>query len=216
MTDFWNYGGLTRDVSLVELPETFIEDYWVQLAKGSLNEIEGWVKLNGASAPQQVTLAIPEAGIKQLITTDNKGYGHFRFPANLDLWSPENPKLYQVMLSAALDSLTEQIGFRSIETRGSKIFLNGKPIFLRGVSLHEEAPFRGGRAFSEEDDQILLLGQRNSAATLSASLTILTTKRCFGWPIGLACWSGPRFRFTGKLRGRILPLSRMLSSSCAT
>jgi beta-glucuronidase len=156
VTDFWNYGGLTRDVSLVELPETFIEDYWVQLAKGSLNEIEGWFKLNGASAPQQVTLAIPEAGIKQLITTDNKGYGHFRFPANLNLWSPENPKLYQVMLSAALDSLTEQIGFRSIETRGSKIFLNGKPIFLRGVSLHEEAPFRGGRAFSEEDDQILL------------------------------------------------------------
>jgi beta-glucuronidase len=156
VTDFWNYGGLTRDVSLVELPETFIEDYWVQLAKGSLNEIEGWVKLNGASAPLQVTLAIPEAGIKQLITTDNKGYGHFRFLVNLSLWSPENPKLYQVILSAALDSLSEQIGFRSVETRESKIFLNGKPIFLRGISLHEEAPFRGGRAFSEEDDQILL------------------------------------------------------------
>ena len=74
MTDFWNYGGLTRDVSLVELPETFIQDYWVQLARGSLNEIEGWVKLNGASAPQQVTLGIPEAAIKQQITTDANGY----------------------------------------------------------------------------------------------------------------------------------------------
>ena len=52
--------------------------------------------------------------------------------------------------------MSDSIGFRSIETRGSRIFLNGKPIVLRGVSLHEEAPFRGGRAFSEEDDQILL------------------------------------------------------------
>jgi beta-glucuronidase len=156
MTDFWNYGGLTRDVSLIELPETFIQDYWVQLAKGSLNEIEGWVQLNGASAPQQVTLQISEAGIKQLITTDAKGHGHFRFDANLKLWSPENPKLYQVMLLAAGDSLSDQIGFRSIESRGSKVLLNGKPILLRGVSLHEEAPFRGGRAFSEEDDRILL------------------------------------------------------------
>jgi beta-glucuronidase len=156
MTDFWNYGGLTRDVSLIELPETFIQDYWVQLAKGSLNEIEGWVQLNGASAPQQITLQISEAGIKQLITTDAKGYGHFRFDANLKLWSPENPKLYQVMLLGAGDSLSDQIGFRSIESRGSKILLNGKPILLRGVSLHEEAPFRGGRAFSEEDDRILL------------------------------------------------------------
>jgi beta-glucuronidase len=156
VTDFWNYGGLTRDVSLIELPETFIEDYWVQLAKGSLSEIEGWVKLNGAVATQEVTLEIPEAGIKQLIITDSKGYGRFRFPASLHLWSPENPKLYQIMLRAASDALTDQIGFRSIEIRGSKILLNGKPIFLRGVSLHEEAPFRGGRAFSEEDDRILL------------------------------------------------------------
>jgi beta-glucuronidase len=156
MTDFWNYGGLTRDVSLVELPETFIEDYWVQLAKGSLNEIDAWVKLNGVTAPQQVTLEISEAGIKQQVTTDAKGYGHFRFPANLKLWSPENPKLYQVTLSSAGDSLSEQIGFRTVETRGSKILLNSKPIFLRGISLHEEAPFRGGRAFSEEDDRTLL------------------------------------------------------------
>jgi beta-glucuronidase len=156
VTDFWNYGGLTRDVSLVELPETFIEDYWVQLAKGSLNEVEGWVKLNGAPSSQSVTLAIPEAGVKQAITTDDKGYGHFRFPEKLQLWSPDDPKLYRITLSTANDSVSDQIGFRSVETRGSKIFLNGKLIFLRGISLHEEAPFRGGRAFSEEDDGILL------------------------------------------------------------
>jgi beta-glucuronidase len=156
VTDFWNFGGLTRDVALVEVPEVFIQDYSVQMAAHSLNEIEGWVQLNGASAPQQVTLEISEAGIKQQITTDATGYGHFRFPAKLQLWSPEIPKLYQVKLSLNGDSTTDQIGFRSIEVQGSKLLLNGKPLFLRGISLHEEAPFRGGRAFSEEDDRILL------------------------------------------------------------
>jgi beta-glucuronidase len=156
MTDFWNYGGLTRDVSLIEVPETFIQDYWIQLAKGSLNEIDGWVKLDGTSAPRQVTLEIPEAGIKQQVTADAKGYARFRFPAKLDLWSPENPKLYQVGLSAGGDSLRDEIGFRSVEVRGSKLFLNGQPVLLRGISMHEEAAFRGGKAFSEEDDQTLL------------------------------------------------------------
>ncbi len=156
VTDFWNYGGLTRDVSLVEVPETFIQDYSVQLAKNSLDEIDGWVKLNGARAPQQVTVQISEAGIKQAVTTDDNGYGHFHFSAKLKLWSPEDPKLYEVVFSTAGHSISDQIGFRSIEARGTKIFLNGKPIWLRGIALHEEAPFRGGRAFSDEDDRILL------------------------------------------------------------
>jgi beta-glucuronidase len=155
-TDFWNYGGLTRDVSLVELPGTFIQDYFVQLAKGSLNEISGWVRLNGATQASQVTLEITEAGIKKVIPTNSEGYGEFRFAANIELWSPEKPKLYKVSLTGGGDTVTDQIGFRSIEARGTSLILNGKPIVLRGISIHEEAPFRGGRAFSLEDDQILL------------------------------------------------------------
>lgn len=159
-TDWWNYGGLTRDVLLVEVPETFIQDYFVQLAKGSASEIAGWVKLNranaGASASQQVTLEIPEAGIRQTVQTDASGYAAFRFSAKLKLWSPDDPKLYRVVLSAGGDSVSDEIGFRTIETRGAQILLNGKPIFLRGISIHEEAPFSGGRAFSEEQDGILL------------------------------------------------------------
>jgi beta-glucuronidase len=155
-TDWWNYGGLTRDVVLVEEPETFIQNYFVQLAKGSMNEVAGWVRLNGAKEPQQVTIEIPEAGIKKVVTTNGSGYAEFRFPAKLKLWSPEDPKLYDVVVSGAGDSVTDQIGFRMIETRGTKIVLNGKPIFLRGISMHEEAPFRGGRASSPEDDKTLL------------------------------------------------------------
>jgi beta-glucuronidase len=155
-TDWWNYGGLERDVDLVDVPETFIRDYFIQLAKGSMNEIAGWVQLDGPAPGQRVTIEIPEAGIKNEVMTDGSGHADFRFPAKVDLWSPEHPKLYRVVFSAAGDGVEEEIGFRSIETRGTQILLNGKPIFLRGISMHDEAPFRGGRAFSEADDQTLL------------------------------------------------------------
>ncbi len=155
-TDWWNYGGLTRSVEIIEVRETFIENYSVQLAKGAMSEVAGWVQINGASQPQQVTIEIPEAGIKQAVTTDSSGRAEFHFPAKLKLWTPEDPKLYRVALSAAGDSVADEIGFRSIETRGTQILLNGKPIFLRGINMHDEAPYPGGRAFSEDDDRTLL------------------------------------------------------------
>jgi beta-glucuronidase len=155
-TDWWNYGGLTRDVMLIEVPESFIQDYFVQLARESSHEISGWVQLSGSMLTQQVTVEIPEAAIKQTVATDAAGRAEFRFPAKLELWSPGHPKLYDVVLSSGSDKVHDAIGFRTIETRGTQILLNGNPIFLRGVALHEEAPLRGGRAFSLEDAKTLL------------------------------------------------------------
>jgi len=155
-TDWWNYGGLTRDVNLVEVPDTFIEDYFLQLKKGSRDEISGWIKLSSATAGKVVTVEIPEAIVKQSATTDASGYAPVSFKARLNLWSPENPKLYSVKVSSDADSVGDRIGFRSIETRGTEILLNGKPIFLRGICIHEESPLRGGRAFSEDDARMLL------------------------------------------------------------
>lgn len=154
--DWWNYGGITRDVTLVEVPKTFIQDYWVQLVRGSQNEISGWVQLNGADAAQTVTLEIPEAGVRETFNGDSSGRVQFRFQAKVELWSPEHPKLYEVILTSGSDTVHDQIGFRTVEVQGGKIILNGKPIFLRGISMHEEAPFREGRAFGAEDARTLL------------------------------------------------------------
>jgi beta-glucuronidase len=155
-TDWWNYGGLTRGVSLVEVPETFVEDYFVQLKKGSTDTIAGWVKLNGVRARQQVAIRIPEAGVSASVSTDANGYAALSIPAKLTLWSPENPKLYDVTIASDTDTVRDRIGFRTIETKGTDILLNGKSVFLRGVSIHEEAPFRTGRAYSPEDARTLL------------------------------------------------------------
>jgi beta-glucuronidase len=155
-TDWWNYGGLTRSVKLVEVPETFIENYSLQLAKGSTDVVAGWVQFNGPTRQNEVTVEIPELHFKQTTLLTPSGRAQFTWPLKMDLWSPENPRLYHVVISGEGDSVADDIGFRTLETRGTQILLNGKPIFLRGICMHEEAPFRGGRAFSEEDDRTLL------------------------------------------------------------
>lgn len=156
MTDWWNYGGITRDVKLVETPTTFVHDYAIQLQKGTRDRITGWVQLNGPMWGQGIFINIPEAGISKAFKTDASGRAVIDLRADLKLWSPEDPKLYHVLIEAQSDRVIDEIGFRSIETRGADILLNGRPIFLRGICMHEEAPLRGGRAYSREDARTML------------------------------------------------------------
>jgi beta-glucuronidase len=155
-TDWWNYGGITRDVKLIEVPSTFIRDYFIQLQKGSAKHISGWVQLDGDKEEQNLIVKIPEANAETRVKTDKNGFAKLDFDADLTLWSPDNPKLYDVLIESETDTVKDQIGFRTIETKGTDILLNGKPVFLRGISIHEEAPIRSGRAFSREDAEILL------------------------------------------------------------
>lgn len=155
-TDWWNYGGITRDVLLIETPQTFIRDYFIQLKKGSMNEINGWVKLEGADNKQDVTISMPEAKIEKKFITDENGYAAFSFTGKFNLWSPDNPFMYKVQITSSSDTISDNIGFRSVDTKGGDILLNGKPVFLRGISIHEEAPLRTGRACTREDAVTLL------------------------------------------------------------
>ena len=171
--DWWNYGGITRDVKLVSVPAVYLEDYSCSLTpnpspvgevKNNSNprtrEISFSAKLNKAEADQQVTLFIPELKIEKTFTTDAEGKvqsSTFNVQSKkLQLWSPENPKLYQVKIIVGTNTISDEIGFRTIETRDKQIFLNGKPIFLKGISIHNEKPNGGGRANSVEDARTLL------------------------------------------------------------
>jgi beta-glucuronidase len=153
--DWYNYGGLTRDVRILEVPENYIEDYGLALQRGAGNHVTGWVRLAGNSAGN-VTVDIPELKIhRELAAAGGKAAFDFDVPG-LQRWSPESPKLYDVTLSAGSDRVTDQIGFRTIEVRGAEILLNGKPIWLRGVNMHDEAPIRGGRAHGPDDARTTL------------------------------------------------------------
>ena len=103
-TDWWNYGGITRQVNLIETPATFIRDYYVQLKKGDKNRISGWVQLDGKQAIQQVKIEIPELKVRQEVNTDQNGYAPFEIKATPVYWSPENPKLYKVSITSESDN----------------------------------------------------------------------------------------------------------------
>jgi beta-glucuronidase len=156
--DWFNYGGLTRDVSLVTVPEQFIDDYDVHLkrnpefAASDANTLTGYVHVVGATAGTSVNVRIPDAGVNITAQTDADGKAPFEVKARgLQLWSPDAPKLYSVEMSAGQDRLTDDIGFRDIRVDGTRILLNGKPVFLHGVNAHAEAPYRGGRVCTDED-----------------------------------------------------------------
>jgi beta-glucuronidase len=174
-TDWWNYGGITRSVSLIEVPETFIDQYDVHLSRtpetkitphgndfgiiGSLHleHIDGWVHVEGGLAGDKVLIEIPElkSSGSGVLAADRRAQVHL-VASDIERWSPETPRLYKVVIRAGDDSIEDLIGFRTVETRGTEILLNGKPIFLRGISIHAEAPYRTGRAYSDKDAETLL------------------------------------------------------------
>jgi beta-glucuronidase len=139
VTDWENYGGITRPVTLIFTPATFIDDGWIRLGRNG--RIAATVKLNGPDAAgHDLRVRIPALGVTLTGRTDSNGSwtGEVPAPATLKRWSPESPTLYDVRFESGDDVLNDRVGFRTIEVRGHDILLNGRPIFLRGVSIHAE------------------------------------------------------------------------------
>lgn len=159
--DWWNYGGITREVRLIEVPETFVRETSVSLS-GDGKRIEGWAQLDGAEAAgNKVTVSIPELRLKVTCKADGGGKAIFSVSSQPELWSPENPKLYDVNISSGGDDVSEKVGFRTISTKGNELLLNGKPIFCKGIAIHEETfgPCCG-RAWNRDQSRQLLLAAK--------------------------------------------------------
>jgi beta-glucuronidase len=157
-TDWWNYGGLTRSVTLVRTPTKFISDHRIWLESEDSRMISAWAQVTGAGEGESVELVIPELGQRLAAKTDAQGRATFRFAApNVALWSPDRPKLYDVTLRHGKDQVGEPVGFRTVRTRGKQILVNGRPVFLRGICIHEElARNGGGRVKSTAEAEQLL------------------------------------------------------------
>jgi beta-glucuronidase len=160
-TDWWNYGGITRDVDLFVVPNTFISDYRLHLSSLETGEVAVNITLNGAKrANQKVNISIPSLNIKSNGNTNDQGEAKFTLLLpEFTAWSPEHPRLYDVQLSALGDVLEDRVGFRTIGTQGKDILLNGKPVFLRGISIHEEYALGGGGRVQNRDQARYLLAK---------------------------------------------------------
>lgn len=148
-TDWFNYGGVYRDIELVYVPKVYIKDFRMALVPdGTFGKIQAQVKLSEAISGE-ATLCIAEMGIKERIAVTD-GMGTLVIEAAPQLWSPEEPKLYEVTVSCMEDSVSDKVGFREIKVEKGEIILNGSPVFLRGISCHEES-VENGKALTDAE-----------------------------------------------------------------
>ncbi|MDR0759281.1 MAG: hypothetical protein LBF74_04135 [Treponema sp.] len=144
-TDWFNYGGIYRDIFLVRTPPVFIRDWFIRLVPdGKFSTIKADVFLSDKAAGGKALLEIPGLGIREELALPG-GRGQAEFSAKPELWSPESPKLYDLRIAyipgasgKTADTVEDTAGFREIRARGHEIFLNGKRIFLKGICVHED------------------------------------------------------------------------------
>ncbi len=157
-TDWFNYGGIFRDVELIRVPDHFIRSFQLYLIPdGRFDKLKLIVN---ASAHDGVacSLEIRELGIKQEVQV-HEGKGEAVICAIPRLWTPEDPYLYDVTLQLDEDRVSERIGFREICVRGREILLNGKPVYLKGISTHEESVSHGRALTDAERIETILLAK---------------------------------------------------------
>ncbi|WP_283150633.1 glycoside hydrolase family 2 protein [Silvimonas soli] len=152
-TDWFSYGGIYREVELLCVPNVFIKKFTASLVpNGKFNELQFHVEVEGV-AEGTAKVEIPSLNVNASIEIKN-GIGSVCVESTPQLWSPESPCLYEVFASFGQDQISEKVGFREIKVIGENIVLNGKPVWLRGISSHEEFP-QHGKMSTEADVRLM-------------------------------------------------------------
>jgi beta-glucuronidase len=156
-TDWWPWGGIVGDVYIVETPKQFIRNAYLQLNPENFTQALFKLEMNNKFAGQEISLEIPELQFSNKFITNSSGAITENIKINPQLWSPSNPKLYEVIISSANESIKDEIGFRSIKAQGQKIYLNNTEVRFKGIAMHSEPIGIDGPAFSQEHFKELLL-----------------------------------------------------------
>jgi len=156
-TDWWPWGGIVGDVYIVETPRKFIQNAYLQLNPENLSKALFKVEMHHKTSGQRIKLEIPELQFKAEYKTNSAGAISENIKINPQLWSPLSPKLYEVKISSEAETISDKIGFRSIQTKGQKIYLNNSEIQFKGIAMHSEPIGIPGPAFSKVHFQKLLL-----------------------------------------------------------
>lgn len=139
--DFYNYSGIMRPVVMVATPLSYIKKISVF---GKTDGSFSWEIKGCGEGTIQVQLLDPE-GNTVFRGTGEKGAGLICQPR---LWEPDFPSLYclNVTFTDSLgqaDCYGETFGFREVAIKDCRLYLNGKPLYLKGFGKHEDTPVAG-------------------------------------------------------------------------
>jgi beta-glucuronidase len=143
--DWFNYGGIYREVTLLRVPPVFVRDLFVRL-DGDAIALDGTVSDRTARGRARLRIA----GLLDTTVPVANGRVQRRIKAAPRLWSPERPQLYDVAFTFGTDTVRDRVGFRTIAVSGTEILLNGTPIRLKGACVHED-DLATGRVTSAAD-----------------------------------------------------------------
>ncbi len=148
--DYYTYGGITRPVSMETIGDMYIKNvhFTPYMKNGKWNAKTEITVCNISEKAQKGTLKmrLEKTTAELNVEVDANGEKTFlieREFGNVRAWSGKEPNLY--MLHTALsvngkdtDDFIERVGFRMVEIRDTKIYLNGEPIYIKGFNRHED------------------------------------------------------------------------------
>ena len=88
---------------------------------------------------------------------------------NPELWTAETPNLYTVNIAVGGDVYTQKYGFRKIENRDGRVFINGKRVMFKGADRHDTHPVYGKAVPVESMIEDILLMKRYNLNTVRTS-----------------------------------------------
>jgi beta-glucuronidase len=167
---WWNYGGILREVYLQRVDKIDITSMLVRpdlpcatcdasvLARvvvRNYSDDSSRVRVTGSFGGQKLALGTKAVGSKEFATFDAR-----ITVRNPRLWSPADPQLYDANFSVRVGDrkvigYALKSGIRSIRNVGGRLTLNGRPLDLRGVGLHEDDLVKGFAIDSARRAQII-------------------------------------------------------------
>ena len=160
--DFWRISGFERDVYLYTRPKLHIEDFFAQTPldatyqHGVFDLDVDVANSNNTASEFSLTYQLIDANnnivaeeTKNAVANDKTNIEFSKQIANVKKWSAEEPNLYTLVLElkdnngGVAEATSIKVGFRTAEVKDKQFKINGQPVLIKGVNVHEHSEYTG-------------------------------------------------------------------------
>lgn len=168
--DMWRHNGIFRDVWLAALPQQAITDVTITYdLADDLASVTGTIAITMDGGDRELSVKIVDATGDTVFTADGTRAIPFVLDT-VDLWSPESPSCYTLLILNDEDEIQRQtIGFKKVEIRESQLFINGVSFKIQGVNRHDDHPDFGYAVRPDHMEQDVLMMKQFNINTVRTS-----------------------------------------------